>query len=274
MVDILMSTYNGEKYLAEQIDSLLNQTYISWHLIIRDDGSTDKTLSVIYDYCNQYPEQISLLRDDKGNVGSIHSFELLLQNSKADYMMFCDQDDVWLQNKIETMLAKMQNLETKYGKGTPILVHSDLFVVDENLNEICSSFWEFAGIKPCFINKDISLLGISNTVTGCASIMNKALQMKSLPFPQHTKMHDAWIGLCAKKYGVLEYFEQPTVLYRQHRNNVIGAVKKESFFDKIKKLRIVWNENKKQYKFTHPFVFSNIWMYIINKIKVYTFLHL
>ena len=103
MIAILMSTYNGERYLREQIDSLLNQTYKDWKLYIRDDGSTDETISIIESYVNDYPDLIVLLKDDLGNLGSARSFMRILSVVDADYYMFCDQDDVWLPNKVKDL---------------------------------------------------------------------------------------------------------------------------------------------------------------------------
>ena len=140
MVDILMATYNGELYLEEQIKSIIKQSYKNWILYIRDDGSKDNTLKIINRYTYKYPDKIKLIADDRGNLGSNMNFKELMQYSKNEYCMFCDQDDVWLEDKIKLSLDKIKKLENKYGKNTPILVHTDLKVVNEKLDEISESF--------------------------------------------------------------------------------------------------------------------------------------
>ena len=110
---ILMSTFNGEKYLKEQIDSLLNQEYEAFDIYIRDDGSTDQTVSILENYEHIYPN-IYLLKDTQGNIGVFKSFMYLLSQVHADYYMFCDQDDVWLSNKISMSMKRMNELEDIY----------------------------------------------------------------------------------------------------------------------------------------------------------------
>ena len=142
---ILLSTYNGEKYLKEQLDSLFSQSYKDFKLIVRDDGSNDKTLDILKKY------DIELL-PSFGNLGVKKSFEKLLkyasENNEAKYFMFCDQDDVWKSDKIEKTLKKMQELENLYGNNMPLLIHTDLEVVNENLKTINHSMWQYEKINP------------------------------------------------------------------------------------------------------------------------------
>ena len=174
-VYILMATYNGEKYLKEQIDSILNQTYKNWRLIIHDDNSTDNTLNLIKEYVEKYPEKIILIDDDISTGGAKENFAYLLNkiDDNFDYIMFSDQDDVWFENKIELTLNKMIETERKYSKK-PILVHTDLKVVDENLNVIAESMIRYQKID---INnqKYIKFLALENVVTGCTVMINKYL---------------------------------------------------------------------------------------------------
>ena len=109
-LDILLATYNGEKFLKEQINSLLDQSYKNWKLLIRDDMSTDCTMAILSDYISKYPDKIKLLKSNK-RLGPCQSFNYLLQKSDSDYVMFCDQDDIWLPEKIELSLKKMRSLE-------------------------------------------------------------------------------------------------------------------------------------------------------------------
>ena len=147
MVDILLSTYNGERYLKQQIDSIIGQSFSDWRLIVRDDDSKDRTRELLEEYSFAYPQKIKIITDSYGNIGVIKSFEELLKNSNSDYIMFCDQDDVWLPEKIRMSLQTLKDKEHE-NLNIPILLFSDLTVVDESLNVINNSFWSYSNIKP------------------------------------------------------------------------------------------------------------------------------
>jgi glycosyltransferase involved in cell wall biosynthesis len=223
-VDILLATYNGGKYLEEQINSIFNQNYINWKLLIRDDLSQDKTLEIIAKYKNKFPEKIKIINNYNTRLKVSHNFASLLENSSSDYIMFCDQDDVWLPNKVEITLNKMYEIEKMYGKDKCLLVHTDLKVVDRNLNLISNSFWKYQNLNPKQGNSLKRLL-VQNVITGCTMTINKPLKNLSLPIPQEAIMHDWWIALVAATFGHVAYVEMPTILYRQHYQNDIGARK-------------------------------------------------
>lgn len=242
---IILSTYNGEKYLNQQLDSLFSQTYENFEIIARDDGSQDKTLEILRSY------DITII-DSKENLGAKGSFgellEYAVQNSDADYFIFCDQDDVWEDDKIEKTLAKMYEMEIKY-PDMPLLVHSDLKVVDEKLNIIDNSFWKYEHIKPKVNN--LNRLIMQNTITGCTVLINKQLAGLALPISSDAIMHDWWIGLIASKFGKIGYLDEATILYRQHGNNDTGAKKYNLSYivDKFKQLKnINLNKNMLQAK--------------------------
>lgn len=217
-VEILMATYNGENYIIDQIKSLFNQTYKNWNLLIRDDGSKDKTIEIIESLEKQYPDKIKLLRDDKGGLKAKDNFLELLRNSKEDYIMFCDQDDIWLPDKIELTLKRM--LEVEDG---PTLIHTDLTVVDKKLNIIANSFWKFQNIDPK--RKNYNHLIVQNNITGCTIMINRKLgSLVKGNFPNGI-MHDWIIGIIASLEGKIEYIKKQTILYRQHGKNNIGAQK-------------------------------------------------
>lgn len=270
MIDILLSTYNGEKYLAEQIESLLNQTYTEWTLTIRDDGSNDGTISIIEKYAAEYPDKIKFLEEEKINLGYIKSFERLLQYSSAEYIMFCDQDDCWLSDKIELSINAIKQQEYTHGNSTPILVHTDLYVTDEKLNIRHESFARYSGLDINFIEKNIHYLGICNTVTGCATLFNKALKETMLPF-NPSCIHDEWAGICAKKYGILLFIPQSTILYRQHGKNSLGAVEgRFSVLDKIKNIKKVLRIMNNKYRTTKNIIYTSYLHFLYYKI-LYTF---
>lgn len=223
MIDILLSTYNGERYLREQIDSILAQTYQDWQLIIRDDGSMDSTVDIVQEYIRSYKDRITLL-EKNGNKGAMESFGELLQVSTSDYFMFCDQDDVWLPDKVEQTLNKMLQTEQTITKGCPVVVHTDLIVVDQDLNTINPSYFNYANIKPSLVNSDIDYLLIFNSVTGCTAMGNKAARKNACPIPPFAPMHDSWLAQSTLMAGgKIATLFSPTILYRQHSKNVIGA---------------------------------------------------
>lgn len=221
MIDILMATYNGEMYIEEQIESIINQSYKMWKLYIRDDGSTDNTIRIIQRYINQYPDKITLISDNKVGLGAKNNFKELMKYVSNNYCMFSDQDDVWLSNKIELSLKKIKELESKYGDRTPILVHTDLKVVDSNKNIISDSFWRYQSLN--YKNTQTNRLIVENIVTGCTMIINRSLIEISKNIPEESIMHDAWIALVASIKGIVYSLPIQTIMYRQHNENEVGA---------------------------------------------------
>ena len=137
-IDILMATYNGEKYLVEQLDSIINQTYRNWNLLIRDDNSTDKTLEIIQNY-HKKDKRIKILKDNKGNLGIVRNFEELLKSSESEFIMFSDQDDIWVENKLDMYLKMIEKIKNK-----GFMIHSDAILFDKNKSNI---------LKDTFISK-------------------------------------------------------------------------------------------------------------------------
>ena len=222
-ISILLSTYNGEKYLKEQLDSLFLQTYNDFNILIRDDGSTNKTKYILNEYEKNYPNKVQIIEDGIGNLGSSKSFMKLLEySSDCEYVMFCDQDDVWLPEKIEMSINKIKELEVESNKNIPLLVFTDLTVVDEKLNIINKSYWNYQKLIPSITNDWKKLLS-QNVITGCTIIMNKKAKEVCLPFTLEMMIHDQWIGVNVSKYGKIGYLNEQTILYRQHGNNVEGA---------------------------------------------------
>lgn len=221
MIDILLSTFNGESFLVEQMDSILGQSFGSFNLLVRDDGSTDGTLGIIGKYAAA-DERVSLVTDDKGNLGSSASFIELVGRSNSPYFMLADQDDVWLPDKTGRSFEKLKALEKKHGPEVPLLVFTDLRVVGRDLTTIDDSFWHFQRLDPG-ICRDWKRLLVQNVVTGSTVIANAATRKRVLPFTLNEMMHDHWIAVNAAKNGIVDYDEEPTVLYRQHSSNAEGA---------------------------------------------------
>lgn len=220
-IDILLATYNGEQYLGEQLESLLHQSLQNWQLLIHDDNSTDCTVDIIREYAKRYPSKIKFIEDSISFGSASGNFGFLLEHSEAEYIMFCDQDDIWLPYKIEHSLNEMRQLETQYG-NVPLLVFSDLKVVDENLSIRSNSMWLSQKLNPDTVHDLYSELAL-NVVTGCTVMINQAAKKCIAPIPSHAMMHDHWIASNIAKYGHASYIPEPLVLYRQHGANVIGA---------------------------------------------------
>ena len=210
-VDILMATYNGEKYIKEQIDSIIDQTYQNWKLIIRDDCSNDQTRTIIDEYL-KLDNRIRLIEDNKKNLGFVKNFEQLLKHSKADYIMFADQDDFWDKTKIE----KLYNVIIKENKEIPLLVHCNSSVCNSRLKIIKKKF-----IKS-LENKTNTFL-FSFIVQGASIIINNKMKEVCIPFLDEVYLHDRYLHLLAELFGKRYFLDESLMYYRQHGNNQIGS---------------------------------------------------
>lgn len=217
-----MATYNGAAYLEEQLQSLFSQTYTNWVLLASDDGSADETLQIIQHYQKNYPDKIKLLPPSEKKLGSTFNFSRLLQSSTEDYTMLCDQDDVWVANKIKLQMQEMLKMETEYGKDFPLLVCSDLAIVDEQLQTLQPSFFRYRKQTTNILNDSYKLIAHS-TITGCTMLLNKAAVKIAVPIKIKNFQQDHWISMHVAYYGKISCIDLPLVLYRQHSNNVVGA---------------------------------------------------
>ncbi len=230
-IDILLATYNGEKFVKEQIESILNQTYENFNLIISDDASTDNTLNILEEY-EKKDTRIKIFKKEK-NKGLIDNFEFLLKNVTSDYFMFSDQDDIWKKDKIEKSINKLK--EENSG-----LVYTDLEIVDEKLNVIYPSYWKYKQIYKKIIKyNNFEALYLNNFVTGC-TILAKSKYIKDiLPLPRNSKfvLHDYWTALIISAKDKISYVEEPTIQYRQHKNNRVGSSRKSDQLENFEDLR-------------------------------------
>ncbi len=231
-LSILLATYNGGKYISKQLDSLINQSYKDWTLYIHDDGSTDDTVSIIRYYTEKF-KNIILIVDDKKNLGSAQNFKHLLSIVESDIYMFCDQDDIWLPNKIE----KSVNTLTKAYKSNPqpIIVHTDLTMINQNDKVLEPSLWTFFKIRPEIL-KHRNYVLCSCYMTGCTMCFNKEAKKYLLSIPNEFKLHDQWMAIeAAFSNASIISIAEPTILYRQHNSNVtkIGHSIKKNFTLKI-----------------------------------------
>ena len=227
-IDILLATYNGSKYLHEQLDSILNQSYGNINVIIRDDGSSDNTVMIIKEY-EQKDSRVRLLNDNLGNLGFVRNFEELMKNSTSEYLMFSDQDDIWYNNKVETSYKRIKAIEEKNGKSCPILVHTNSKIM--NYETRTKSLF----ISDCAKNSSFENSFFNFFVQGSTMLINESLKREALPFSKEVYLHDRYLHLIAEFIGIRAYIDMPTMDYRQHSNNEIGS--RVNIIDKIKNKR-------------------------------------
>lgn len=244
-----MATYNGEPYLRPQMDSILHQSNQDWRLIIRDDCSSDNTVKIIKEYQLLRPEQIQLIQAEQPSGSAKNNFFQLLQYSTAEYVMFADQDDVWLQQKIELTLEKMHQMEQQYGEEIPLLVHTDLAVTDENLRIVNHSLFQMQNMDA--ERNKLNNIVVQNIVTGCTMMCNRALLNLVVEIPEKSIMHDMWLALVAAAFGQIGFVDKATILYRQHGNNANGAKNVKTLkyiFQKLKNINEIHAGLVKQYQ--------------------------
>ena len=240
-IDILMATYNSEKYIRQQIESILNQTYTNFRLIISDDCSKDSTREILKEY-SQKDDRIVIFYQEK-NLGYVGNFEFLLSKVQDNIYMFSDHDDVWLPTKVEKSYQKLQETNAD-------LVFTDLEIVDKDLKTIYPSFNDYMKLsrKIKKFKSDYRLQYLYNCITGCTLMAKKKFFDKILPLPRDSKyvIHDYWIGLVYALYGKVEYLDEQTIKYRQHGDNQVGTDKISHKFTKMEGVRNLFIDVKIQ----------------------------
>lgn len=221
MIAILLASCNGERYISAQLDSLLAQTERDFVVRIHDDRSTDGTRDVLERYAASYPDRIFPRFNREKSGGAKWNFFEMMRSYRADYVMLCDQDDVWLPDKIERTLLRMRELEAQHGAETPALVHTDLVIADEELNAIRPSYRE--AMRADYSKTSLRNVLVQNTVTGCTAMYNRALAELLTEPPSYAVMHDWWVELLAAAFGVIGCIDEAPILYRQHGANSVGA---------------------------------------------------
>ncbi|MEA1982603.1 MAG: glycosyltransferase family 2 protein [Campylobacterota bacterium] len=234
LLSIVMTTYNGEKYLKEQLDSILNQTFQDFTLIISDDNSTDNTINIIQEYQQKY--SCITLHKNTTSLGSVLNFEKALQLSQTRYTALSDQDDIWELNKLQLQLNAMTKLEKEYPE-LPLMVHSDLSMIDKDSKESYSSYFKFRSYS-LGEERDLGHILGPCGVMGNTILINKKLQLSVLPFPSRLKVHDYWIALVAETQGKRHTIQETLVKYRIHKNNLSNSEQTltTTLLSKIKKL--------------------------------------
>lgn len=242
-VAVLLATYNGEEFISQQIESLLSQTYEDFSIFVSDDCSTDMTLEIINEYCHKYPDKIHILSSKKRFGGACLNFLNLFEMVDSDIYLCCDQDDIWVPNKIEFMIREYLTINYEQ----PILLFSDLFVVDRELNIINNSFTKMMNLS--VYDNTWKYYSVQNNVTGCAMLVNKKLvdiYKKNIGIicKDNIVMHDYFFAFLASVFGNIFYLNKSLVQYRQHGNNVVGAKKVFSLNYLIRKLKNLQGEKE------------------------------
>lgn len=240
MVNIIMCTYNGGKYIREQLQSIVNNTVDDWKIFVFDDQSIDNTLEIIDQFEKKYPNKIIVTINSikKGAIVNFLSsiYDIGRKMKDTDFIMLCDQDDIWNPNKIQKTKKGMNELISVYGNNMPLLVCTDVTVVDDKKNIINDSFrrMNHYSVKKL----DFSHLIMENKVQGCTTMINKRLAVMLERIPAKVIMHDAWMAFIAAAFGKIKYIDEPTMKYRQHDSNVQGSLEyKDDVKNKFANLR-------------------------------------
>ena len=217
-VQIVICTYQGEQYIAEQLDSIVAQTYAMLEVHIFDDCSTDNTLSIVKEYCKCH--QNFFWYKNLENIGFLKNFENAISCMSGHYIALCDQDDVWHSEKLERCMREIKDLEKSH-PGSPALVHTDLSIIDCSGNLLFPSFFKKKKID---LPEEKSLSRIMGHcgVMGNTILMNRYLIKKALPFPENLQYHDYWLALVNEIYGSRKTLNKPYINYRIHKNNTSG----------------------------------------------------
>lgn len=240
-IDILMATYNGEKYLREQLESILNQTESEFRLLISDDASKDSTREILNEYVQKDSRVIVFLQDK--NLGIVQNFEYLMKKVESEYFMFSDQDDIWQKDKIKKSLTCIKQTSSD-------LVYTNLEVVNQNLETLEHSYWHLKGFEKKIKNyNNFESLYLNNYITGSTMLVKSKWIEKILPLPHKSNyiLHDYWTALVVSKFGKMAYIEEPQVKYRQHQENRIGSKKRSNEISDFNQMRNLFIEVKKDH---------------------------
>jgi glycosyltransferase involved in cell wall biosynthesis len=263
-IAILLGVYNGEKYLAEQIGSLISQTYKEWTLYIRDDASTDNTIDVINKYAYLHDNIIPII-DLEGNLGCNGNYFKLLALVDSQYYMFCNADDFWFPNKIEISMKRML-IEESQNNNIPILVHTDLSITDANLNLIVESYWTDVNLNPEKI-KNYNLLGVCSIAAGATTLFNKEVRTLTFPVIIGAPFFDHWIALQVIRKGIIATIHQPTIAYRQIGTNLaaVSTGDRNTIINKILDIKNVLKANFREAKMLRMIKWGGLIKYIYYK---------
>jgi glycosyltransferase involved in cell wall biosynthesis len=252
-VQVLLATYNGEKFLPEQLDSLLSQTYPDVEILARDDGSKDNTPQILRAYQLNHPGRINIVNDGEGNLGGYtQNFQRLCDLSTTPVIAFSDQDDVWNPEKVAKSVDALLKLEERWGQDKPLLVHHDFTFVDAEKTVLHESFDRANGNRKAHPPK--LRMPFAADVHGFSMTVNRALLDVALPFPEVANGHDSVLGCLASDIGAIDFIPEQLALYRRHgkntshvgisfaRRSLTKLLKDGTVLDIPKNLRVIFDE--------------------------------
>lgn len=231
-ISILLASYKGQDYISAQIDSIISQTYSNWELLIRDDCSLDRTSEIIATYSYD-DSRIRIIENKNLNLGASNNFFSLMKevDPGAAFIMFCDQDDIWMEDKVERSLIEMEKLEGTHGEDSVLMVYGTYRMIDGHGKYLPLAIPDYSTIP------SLNLLLSQNYVYGCTMMINPTLLKLSIPIPKTVENHDYWIVLvCLINQGYFSYIKEPLLLYRQHEQNVTGSFKKASIINRVNRI--------------------------------------
>lgn len=270
-IAILLATYNSTRFIRQQLDSLYSQTITEWELYVHDDGSKDNTIDIVREYNEKY-QNIKIIGEEIKGLGPRDNFLFLLNNVCADYYFFCDHDDIWLPTKIERAIQQLQSIDAQKPGDIPAVYHSDLILVDKDLNRIAESMWGYAKIVPELMHKKQYVL-CATFITGCTLAINRAMKSLVSKCPDFVYMHDWWIGVNAVMNNVRIISDhEALILYRLHGNNTAGIDKTTAkrYWRKISQLFSGSPHDRKIKPLIKKYKIRGYWLYkrllIINRL--------
>lgn len=216
MISVVLAAYKGEKYICAQIGSILGQLGENDELIVSDDFPKGKTKDAVFE---RFGDDSRIVYLEGPSKGVVENFEFAISRARGEYIFLCDQDDVWLDGKVQTVVKELEN-------GADLVLHNAL-IVDGELHKTGETAFEINRTKKGFIRNIIK-----NSYQGCCMAFRSELKKYILPFPKKIPMHDQWIGLMAEKHGNVVFIDEPLILYRRHGGNVTGNG--SGFITKIK----------------------------------------
>jgi len=270
-IAILLSTYNGEKYLADLIESIVRQSCQDYTLYIRDDGSTDNTISIIEEYTTKYKNILFI--DGGNNLGPKYTFLRLLDMVDSDYVMFCDQDDIWMPNKVYDTFNKIKEIE-EINKDKAILVYTDLRIVDDSLSVLAESSWEYHGFN-VDLPTSFNYLVHYGYVTGCTMMLNrKACEIGRgyTAFPLLDEMYHDWFLslLVAKNNGLIIPLKEQTIIYRRHQGSETDALElRTSIIHRLNEIGDFFKLQRRRYQYFKNWGYGSYMKFLYYKTKLF-----
>ncbi len=220
LISVALATYNGGRFLREQLDSIYSQSWENIEVVACDDCSTDDTVAILDEYRQSHGLQYEV---NERNLGFVRNFEKALARCRGMFIALADQDDIWLPQKLERLMA---------GIGEADLAYSDALLVDRDGRELPVSLIQTAGVRPVS-GRSFNYFVCNACVTGCTTLIRRDLLEKALPIPVCEIYHDWWIAVVASRYGGVRYLPERLVKYRQHDDNDTGATIKTALLTRL-----------------------------------------